>query len=497
MKWADSNECMEILGVKIKISNRSNVTYQNISWKIQSLKNIITMWSARHLSLYGKNIILKTFCLSNLVYIFTNMPCVKPEVIKELEKISFRFLWDNKPDKIKRNTMYLSFDMCGLQVKNILFFEKSLKMSWVKRLCSDVYSNWKELVYHQFPIVKHLKNVFFNCNLSHTDFLKMFCAPNVNVFWKDVFTIWCDFNHQKPIMESKHLRGQILWLNSYIRIQNKPVFYLNWFNAGCKTLNDLLDDEGRILIYEEFIRKYNIHCNFLTYQGLVDAIPREWKRVLSEVMVPVDFCYTYFAEKFCKSISSTKFAYKYYIDRISVDLSRTITKWNTDLGINIDVEHFRSAFIKLSQATISTTFRSFQFRFLHRAVKTNTFAALVGATDSALCSFCHITDETLLHLFWDCNITKRFWSDLFNFIFEEYRVRILFSKKDVLLCCEVNLFNLLFIVAKHYIYTCKCLSTIPDIQSYVRIINNVRKMEEDIANRQGNIQLHNLKWNVT
>ena len=35
---------------------------------------------------------------------------------------------------------------------------------------------------------------------------------------------------------------------------------------------------------------------------------------------------------------------------------------------------------------------------------------------SPLCSFCNSTDETLLHIFYTCHITKRFWNKLQYFV---------------------------------------------------------------------------------
>ena len=49
-----------------------------------------------------------------------------------------------------------------------------------------------------------------------------------------------------------------------------------------------------------------------------------------------------------------------------------------------------------------TKFRSFQYRLLQRGLVTNLQLAKWGIVSSELCSFCHQSVETLVHLFCDC-----------------------------------------------------------------------------------------------
>ena len=46
----------------------------------------------------------------------------------------YEFLWDKKPDKIKRKTIIQSFENGGLKMIDIFKFLKSLISSWIKRL---------------------------------------------------------------------------------------------------------------------------------------------------------------------------------------------------------------------------------------------------------------------------------------------------------------------------------------------------------------------------
>ena len=64
-----------------------------------------------------------------------------------------------------------------------------------------------------------------------------------------------------------------IWLNSLIRIDNKPSFYMSQFHAGVKDVKDFLDDSNyKFLSYTAFITKYNIKTNHLQYCKVVSAL---------------------------------------------------------------------------------------------------------------------------------------------------------------------------------------------------------------------------------
>ena len=68
----------------------------------------------------------------------------------------------------------------------------------------------------------------------------------------------------------------IIWNNQDIKIDNKMIFFRTWFDKGVytlKDLKDLLDPNLDFLSYEEFKLRYQLHTNFFTYFGLINAIP--------------------------------------------------------------------------------------------------------------------------------------------------------------------------------------------------------------------------------
>ena len=78
-------------------------------YKLESLKKTLNMWSRRDLSIVGRINIIKTLAFSKLVFI-CNVMCTPKDFSKEVNKITFDFIWNHKPAKIKKD--------CPLQAKN-------------------------------------------------------------------------------------------------------------------------------------------------------------------------------------------------------------------------------------------------------------------------------------------------------------------------------------------------------------------------------------------
>jgi hypothetical protein len=61
----------------------------------------------------------------------------------EIESECFKFIWNGKPDKVKRNILIGDFEKGGLKMIDIESYFISLKASWVSRLTDSKFSNWK------------------------------------------------------------------------------------------------------------------------------------------------------------------------------------------------------------------------------------------------------------------------------------------------------------------------------------------------------------------
>ena len=74
----------------------------------------------------------------------------------------YNFLWDGKPDKIKRETITQDYEHGGLKMTDIETFIWSLKAGWVKRLAQTENNKLLKTVYETnfrspYPRRLHIK----------------------------------------------------------------------------------------------------------------------------------------------------------------------------------------------------------------------------------------------------------------------------------------------------------------------------------------------------
>jgi hypothetical protein len=67
--------------------------------------------------------------IPKLVYPLTTLINPTLQHIKSIKQSMFAFLWDNKPDKIKRDVLFKNYKLGGLKMLDIDMFINSLKFS--------------------------------------------------------------------------------------------------------------------------------------------------------------------------------------------------------------------------------------------------------------------------------------------------------------------------------------------------------------------------------
>ena len=100
------------------------------SEKIERVKNILSSWSARRLTLLGKITIIKALAVSQIVHVLTSLP-THQGALKEIDTLLYDFLRESKGDKLKRTQMINDYDKGRLKMINIQSLNKLLNKKWV------------------------------------------------------------------------------------------------------------------------------------------------------------------------------------------------------------------------------------------------------------------------------------------------------------------------------------------------------------------------------
>ena len=150
--------------------------------------------------------------------------------------------------------------------------------------------------------------------------------------------------------------------------------------------------------------------------------------------------------------------------------------------------------------TKSAKLRDFQYRVLNSILVTNDKLSRWGIINDESCSFCHSTPESIMHLLRECEISKRLWSDVSEYIYDNSGLRINMSDADVLLgvvgAGDTELLNLIHIIVKQHIYASRCNKIHPTMASTKMKIKHIHDIDKSIAIKTDTLDLHNTKWQL-
>jgi hypothetical protein len=110
---------------------------ENVTRRIEKLKEQLNKWRARGLCFLGKSLIIKTFGISQLIYV-AQCCTIKELDIKQINNIILNFLWTNgassrRVERIKRDIIYKPTTLGGFGVIEFDYLNKSIKLKQVYR----------------------------------------------------------------------------------------------------------------------------------------------------------------------------------------------------------------------------------------------------------------------------------------------------------------------------------------------------------------------------
>ena len=220
-------------------------------------------WDKRNLTPFGKITVIKSLVLSKIVHILTALPSPSKKLINELNKIFYIFLWNDKPDKIKRSVMKLKFKEGGLGMVDVELFDKSLKLTWIRKLFVNI-SRWKSLLLFEFP---HLIDIV---NFGDA-YVKTIITNIKNKFWKNVMEYLYLFMKNFKYSANEDVRSASFIFNSNILVGKQVIHDKVLINNNITFIYQLIDGEN-LLTYQQFTAKYHIKINFLRYHSITSAV---------------------------------------------------------------------------------------------------------------------------------------------------------------------------------------------------------------------------------
>ena len=480
------SEPVYVLGVHFSYDLEASER-KNFHEKLVSLKKTLNMWSRRDLPIYGKINIVKTLALSKLIFICSVMETPR-DFAKEVDKITFDFIWNHKPAKIKKTTLIMPKNTGGLGMRDFSIFDKALKLNWVKRLCSNSDAPWQHIPKLLLAGVGGTE--LFKCNY---DYKLLDLDKNLPEFYKQIIHYWQDIATATPINKTEVL-SEMIWNNRFITVNGKVIRFPLWFRAGIKQISDLWDSgENRFLSFHSFRNKYKVKCNFLQYYSLLSSIPKSWKKLLGEnPEAPAASN----ASNASKCSLSCKTIYDMLLDLENLP---PLTSEKKLLACGVEKKDLNKLYLLPFRATKEIKLAMFQYKIIHHILPTNNLLHKMKKVASPFCPFCPSECQTIWHMFVHCPKASSFWNEFQEWYSFLSNTKLSLSELDVMfgiIRCHTHCLalNHLIILGKYFIYV-NALNTIKfQFQDFVSLVREKMKLEKYIAATSDKEKDFNNKW---
>ena len=254
IKWTDGP--ILALGVNHGIKLEQVLFWENM---VNKFKNILSVWKKRNLTLFGKSYVVKSLGVSTLLFAFKVLN-VPENVLKAVNKIIWDFIWDGKPDKVKREVCTRQTIFGGLGVPNVKNILCAQRLLFLGNVFSGGNEHWKLLPRYFLKVYNNNRTGILQLDTP----IDEYCIPP---FYKTCLKMWKNVqgekfpsvvintitNYFQPILqERQHLNFPE---DAQINFENS--LYLKDTNGTWVDLNTCKQKEAVNLIDETLIKSKN------------------------------------------------------------------------------------------------------------------------------------------------------------------------------------------------------------------------------------------------
>ena len=467
------------LGINYDVLNLEQITDLNINQKKEEIKKLMHLWSCRNITPMGRITVLKSLILSKVIHILQSLPTPSTCTMKEIDKLSFDFIWKKKRHEVSKTTLCLNWDKGGLDMFNLNEFDMSLKLTWLRKYLTQS-PDWSEFV--TFYKIDHL--LWTGPNYHKT------LTAIQNPFWKCVkiaFSQWYNSLENCGLIEIEH---QPIWGNTHL---NMPM-NMDLFNSKIIFIKDLFDEHGLPRTQNSLEQSIGKNLMFLTYHAIWRAIPKEWKDHMLLATKDTDLHLPPIYNWLTKDKKGTKNIRKIWTLGKHETIPKGQEKWCNEL-INSHLINWEKTYNIARLCKMNARIIYFQYQVLHRSLFTNKKLQQFGLRDNNICDNCD-QEETIIHLLINCPLAANLWREISQWLHRTINSEIHLETNDILLGNPKNetVTNCVILIAKHEIYKNKWNRTRLTLQKLKNVIKSHMELDVYLGRSQGRVQKAIGKW---
>ena len=372
---------IKINGINFQRSS-ADLVDDNVNVVASRMDKFFKTWSRRNLSTLGRILIVKTFGLSQCIFLMQSVT-LSTAHFKKINNLIFKFIWNRHylaskaPERIKREIMYKPIKLGGYGMLNVVSLDESLKLKSIGRMLTSRHS--------------FIARIRGKCDLSC--FFEPKCNVNVEpltvmgieLLKKEREKLWVNqaIGSNRPFLSA--VRGlEISKILSRAGLISIPYFLAR--RRGASLIGNLTNaDINWLRLYVDrtkintLTQAINIRLN--PYAGEINQ-----HLLIGKSFKPI-------------SSSSSK----------EIRESRTSMEplTNFKIGVNLSVPEALNWGFKLTKLT-STKHKNVLLRAAHGEIYTKERLHRFNLIDNNLCPRCDQI-ETLEHKLLECQYVKRIW----------------------------------------------------------------------------------------
>lgn len=457
-------------------NERSVLNFQPI---INKTKTRFNIWLQRDLSLNGRVLLSKAEGISRSVYVSLALD-MPSKVYKELDKLLFNFLWRNKHHYLRKEIICKQKSQGGLSVLSFETLNNTFKVNWLIKFMKEKDSIWYTIPKHVFDMMGGI-DLLLRCDFK-IDKLPVKLAN----FHKQALLAWM-LVYKHNFSPNKY----IIWNNRCIKYKNESLFYKNWYENDIVFVKQLLNSNGNLLAYNEFLEKFGFPVTPKEYAIVFDAIPHPVIQFVRSCGSN-SFEAMYVKESFFLGgidILKQSYTNKFLRNIITGDtITHKCVKWNSVFG-EID---WNKAWRVCDMFWLNNKVKEVTFKILHGIYPAKSVLERFNLEIDYSCDFCSGEKESIIHLFCNCAFTRIFWVDMENFIRRKTNIIFMLNNFDICMYYsnEINnnnfilLVQLLIILGKFHIHKKKWSGSKPNFSHFLQEIKDYCTSLENIINKK-------------
>ena len=453
-------ESFNMLGITLGY-NKQACQQKNFDAKIEKMSKQMQIWKQRDLSMLGKILVCKAHGMSNLIYSLSNQ-VTHIETIKRAQGIIARFVWNEKPPKVKHTALVAQIDKGGLKYPDIEMYDHALKLSWLKYITANAHWN----IIMDSHIEKYGDwNLVLKCNMNIKHFKLPFFYVNILKIFRTHFV--------------QEQADYLLWNNKMVKINNNPIMFNKWYKKGMICFSDVLDEHNNFLPFLSLKENYDNECTLQVYCRFKKAVLRGYNayyRKMSEYprrhinMQHIKSTVYKTKNNSFIDISKAKCCNYYWeIIETKTQAPTVLPKWN---AAGVTDEQFNQSLVLAKKSCREAKLVSFQFKVIHNIVanRVNLFRWSISNSDK--CLECGAVDTTW-HMFCSCPESVTAIRKIFKVLHISYFDAVQF------LCGDYDpATNLIFLIIKWHIWKSRFYEEFLNIKSILTRIQHHIKLDK-------------------